>query len=105
MAYEINYVQHELLHLWRTFFVCRIFLGGTLLCLRFIPLFIWGCMPYEICSVTWLVQCNSHIIHVVPIMIYRLAYCEFLFLSLVGLVVCICSRTIQICMHRLIGGD
>ena len=48
-----------------------------------------GIIPY-----TWLVQCTSRILHVVPLMSYLLAYCLLLLLSLVGLAVCGCIQTI-----------
>ena len=53
-----------------------------------------GIIPYGIFSDTWLVQCTSRILHVVPLMSYLLAYCLLLLLSLVGLVVCGCIQTI-----------
>ena len=65
-----------------------IFLGKTLLCLRFVPLLFWECMPYVICSVPCMIRCNIGIIHVLPKMLYSLAYCGLLLLSLVGLAVC-----------------
>ena len=51
-----------------------------------------------------MVLCTSLILHVVPMMLYRLAYCELLFLSLVGLTMCGCNQILQVCARRLIGG-
>ena len=81
------------------------FLGGNLLCMIFFPLLFWGCMPYGIFSVPLLVLRTIRILHIVPMMLYVLAYFELLFLSLVGLTVCSCSIIIQICICRMIGGD
>ena len=61
-------------------------------------------MTYIICSVPCLVLCTSRIIHVVPMMIYHLAYCGLLIFSLVVLAVCGSSQILQICLCRLIGG-
>ena len=63
----------------------------------------WVCMPYGICSVPFMVLCTICIIHVVPMMLYWLAYFELLFFSLVGLTVCGCDKVLQICRCRLIG--
>ena len=69
---SLNPVWHELLHLWRKFLACWIFWGGGLLFFIFVPLFFWVCITYGICSVTWLVQFTSHILHVLFVMIYCL---------------------------------
>ena len=79
--------------------------GGTLPCLRFVPLLFLGCMPYGIFSVTWMVLCNNRLLHVVPMILYILAYCDLIFLSLVGLTLCGCNQILQICACGLIGGD
>ena len=81
-------MQHELLHLWKTFLACWFFWEKTLPCLRFVPLLFWECMPYVICSVPCMIRCNRGILHVLPTMLYSLAYCGLLLLSLVGLAVC-----------------
>ena len=80
------------------------FLGKTLLCLKYVPLLFWGCMPYIICSAPFMVQYTMRIIHVVPMMLYPLAYCGLLFFSLVGLVVCSCSQILQIYVCKMIVG-
>ena len=41
----------------------------------------------------------------VNMILYCLDYCELLFLSLVGLMVCGCNQILHICVYRLIGGD
>ena len=79
--------------------------GGALLCLIFVPLLFWVCMPNVICSFPWLVQCTIRILRVVPMMLYHLAYFGLILFSLVGLEACGCSQIIQICACRLIGGD
>ena len=79
--------------------------GKTLLCLIFFPLFFWGCMPYGICSVIFLVLRNSGILRLVSMMLYNLAYCVLLFLSLVGINCFGCNRMIQICGCKVIGGE
>ena len=53
-----------------------------------------GCMPYGICSVPLMVLCTIQILHVVPTMLYNLAYHELLFLYLVGIIVCDCNTII-----------
>ena len=80
-------------------------LGGSLLCLRSVPLLFWVCMPYVIFSDPWLVRCTIRILRVVPMMSYILAYCVLLILSLVGIEVCCCSQILQIFVCKLIGGD
>ena len=87
-------------HFWRFFWGDK-----ALLCLRFVPLLFLGCINYGIYSVPWLVRYTIQILHLVPMMIYCLVYCELLFLSLVGLTLCSCSQTIIICECRLIGGE
>ena len=82
-----------------------IFLEKKLPCLRFVPLLFLGFIPYGIFSVPWTVQCTIWILHVVPMVIYCLEYCELLLLYLAGLAVCVCIQIIQICAYRLIGGD
>ena len=97
---------------WGAFFIwflpwfsCWSFFGGkTLLYLIFFPLLFWVCMPYGICIVPLLVLFNRRLLHVVPMMIYCLAYFELILLSLVGLTVCGCNQIIQICGCWLIGG-
>ena len=61
-----------------------------------------GCMNYGIFSVTLLLLCHSHILHLVPMILYHLDYCLLLFLFLVGIMVCSCNRILQICECRLI---
>ena len=46
-------------------------LGETLLCLRFVLLLFWGCMPYGIYIFPWMVQYTRRFLHVVPMIIYR----------------------------------
>ena len=104
IAHKLNPVQHELLHLWRKCLAWWIVAGKILLCLIFVLLLFLGCMPYEIYSFTLLVLCNSRIIHVVPIMLYRLDNCALLYLFLVGRGMCSCNRILQKCWCRLIGG-
>ena len=79
--------------------------GVNILCLVFISILVWGFMPYGIYSVPLLVLCTSHIIHVVPMMLYFLAYCELLFFSLMGITVYSCNQILQICGCRLIGEE
>ena len=105
VMHELNPAQNELLHLWRTFLACWTFWGKNIPCLILVPLLFCGCITYGICSVTWLVLCTIRIIHVVKMMLYHLAYCELLFLLLLGLTVCGCNQSIQIYGCRLIGGD
>ena len=62
-------------------------------------------MPYSICSVPWLVICTIQLPHVLPMIIYHLAYCELLFLSMEGLTVYGFNQILQICACRMIGGD
>ena len=65
----------------------------------------WWCMPYGICSAPWLVRCNRHILHVVPMLFYLLYCCGLLILSLVGIAVCVCSQILQIYVCKLIVGE
>ena len=104
LAHESNPVRHEFLDLWKTFLVCWIF-GGRSTVSNIFPLLFWGCMPYGICSVTYLVQSTIPLLHVVPMMLYILGHYGLLILSLVGVVVCSCIWIFQICACRLIGGD
>ena len=105
IVHELNTARHELLHLWRTLFPCWIFDGGdsTVSDINFTLFQV--IIPYGICSVPFLVLCTSCIICVVPIMLYCLAYYESLFLSLLGIMVCICNQILHICECRLIGGE
>ena len=96
---------YEFLHLCRTFVVCWVVLGETLMCMIFFPLLFLGCMSYCICSVLYLVLCTIHILHVVNIMLNILDYCELLFLSLVLITVCSCNQILEICEFRLIGRE
>ena len=105
VVHKLSPIRHELLHTWRTFVACWIVLGKNLLCMILSPLLFWGCMSYIICSVPLIVLYNSHLLHVVNMILYSLAYCEWLFLSLVGLTVCGCNNILQICGCRLIGGE
>ena len=73
--------------------------------MRSVPLLFLGCMPYGICSDPWLVRFTIQFLHVVPIMLYLLAYCGLLHLSLVGLSVCGYSQIILIYLCKLIAGD
>ena len=100
--HKLNPVRHELLHLWRTFLACWFILGKTLLCLILLPLLFLGCMPYGICRVPFVILCTSLLLHVVPMMLYCLTYCELLLLSLVGLTVWGCNQIFQICVCGLI---
>ena len=105
IVHKLNPVCHELLHLWRTFVACWIVFGGNLLCLIFIPLLFLVLMPSGICIVSFLVHFTNRLLLLVPTILYRLTYCELLFLSLVGLTVCDCNRILQICGCMLIGGE
>ena len=80
-------------------------LGGKSTVSEIFMLLFWGCMPYIICRVPWLVQRTIQIFHILTMMLYSLAYCELQFLSLVGIMVCGCSWILQICACSLIGGD
>ena len=82
-----------------------IFWRETLLCLILFLILFWGYTPYGICSVTLLFLCARILLHVVPVMLYCLAYRELLFLSLVGIMVCGFNQIIQICGCSLIGGE
>ena len=62
-------------------------------------------MPHGICIIPWIIQCTRRILHVVPIMLYWLAFCGWLILYLVVLAVSSCSQILQICACKLIGGD
>ena len=73
--------------------------------MRFIPLLFWVCMPYGICSVPYLVQCNSRLLHMVPMMFYLLDYFGLLLFSMVGISVCSCSQILQIYACTMVGGD
>ena len=75
------------------------------MCMILVLLFLGGCMSYDICSVFFLVLCTIRLIHVVPMMLYQLDYCELLSLFLAGITVCSCNRILQICVYKLIGGD
>ena len=81
------------------------FLGKTIMRLIFFPLLFWGCMIYRICSVLLMVLCTIHLLHVLHMMIYFLAYCELLLLSLVGLRLFVSNPILQICGCMLIGGE
>ena len=105
VVHKLNLMRHELLHLWSTLFACWIAWGGALLRLMFFPLLFLGCMVYGVCSVTLLVICNSLLLHVVFMVIYCVAYCELILLSLVELTVCSCNRILQICGCMLIGEE
>ena len=104
VVHKLNIVRHQFLYLWRKFVAYWTVLGRNLLCLILFTLLFWGCMPYGIYSVPLMVLCTGHIIRVVPMMIYCLAYCELLFLYLVGLMACRCNWMIQIGWCRLIDG-
>ena len=79
--------------------------GKNIMCLILSPLFFWVYMPYVIYSVPLMVLCTSRLLHVVPMMLYRLTYCELLFFYLVGITVCGCNQIIKICECGLIGGE
>ena len=81
------------------------FLGGNSTVSEIRSDIFWGCMPYLICSVPWLVLCTIWILREVPMMIYCLAYFGLLLLFLMGITVCGCNLILQICACRLIGGD
>ena len=59
----------------------------TLICLIFFRLLFLGCITYGICSVLFLVLCTSHLIHVMPMMLYHFANSVLLSLLLVEKVV------------------
>ena len=92
------------MQLWRTSVACWFFFGKTLLCLIFFLILFWGCIHYKFCSVTLLILCNIRLIHAVSMMLYCFDFCELLFLSLVGIMVCGCNQILQICGCRLFGG-
>ena len=73
--------------------------------MRFFPICFWGCIHYGIFSVPWLVQGNRTLLHVVSMMLYCLAYCVLILLSLVRIEVCGCIQMIKICACRTICGD
>ena len=102
---KLNPVRHDLLNLWRTFLACWIVWGKNLPCLILFTILFWGCMPYGICSVPFMVLFTRRLLHVVTMMSYSLAYCEPLFLSLVGLMLCGCNLILKICGCRLIGEE
>ena len=82
------------------------FLGGKLQCVWDLLHSCFGqCMPYDIRSIPCLIWCTSRLLHVVPVMLYNLAYCGLLILSLVGLVLCGCSQILQTCECNIIGGN
>ena len=81
------------------------YFGKNLLCLILFPLLFWGCIPYGICSGTFLVLCTIRLLHVVLMILYSLDYSKLLILPLVGLTVYSCNRILQICGFRLIGGE
>ena len=62
-------------------------------------------MPYGVYSVSWMEQCTSRILHVLPMILYNFAYFGLLLLPLVGIVVCGFSQILRICVCSLIGGD
>ena len=101
---ELNPVRHKTLHLWRECLACWVVRGGDLLWLILVLHFFWECMPYGICIVLFLILCNRRLLHVVSMMIYRLAYCELLFLSLVVITLYSCNQIILIYVYSLIGG-
>ena len=61
-------------------------------------------MPYGICTVIFLALCINGLLHLVPMMLGHLDYCEWLFLYLVGLTVCGFNKILQICGCRMKGG-
>ena len=79
--------------------------GEILLCQILSTLLSWGCIPYGICRFQLLFWCTIRILHVVTMMHVRLAYYELILLSQVGLTVCSCNQTLQICDYRLICGE
>ena len=79
--------------------------GRTLPCLRSVPVFLWGCMLYGICSATWLVRFASRVLFVVPMMPYLFSYCELLLLYIVGLVVYSSNQNLHRYVCKLISGD
>ena len=105
VVHKLNPVQHELLHPWRKSVECWIVLGKVIQCVIFFPLLFLGI--YSL----WNIYCyisalfNSRLLRVVPIILYRLAYCGLLFSSLVGITVCGCNIILQICGCRLIDGE
>ena len=105
LVHKLNTVQHEMLHLWRTSVACWIVLVKPLLCLIFSPILSWKRMPYGIFSVPFMVLFTIRLIYVEPMMLGRLAYCEWLFLSLAEILVCGCNKILQICGCSLIGGE
>ena len=105
VVHKLNTMSHEMFHLWRISVACWIVLGKTLMCLILFPLLFWVCIPYVIFSVPLMVLCTSRFLHVVPMMLYHLDYCELLLLSLVGLTVSGFYQILQIFWWRLIGGE
>ena len=55
-------------------------------------------------SASWLILCTGRVLHVVPMMLFHLAYCELLLLLLVELPVGGCNQTLYRYVCNLIGG-
>ena len=106
VVHELSTARHELLHLWSKYLACWILWGEFLLCLIFFRSWFGDvCLMISIVFHEWSYIPYIRIIHVAPIMICNLSYCELPFFYLVGLTVCGCNWIIQICACRLIGGD
>ena len=102
---KLNHVQHEMLHLSKTYLACWIVLGKTLPCQILFPLLSWGCMPYVICNIPFLVLCTIPLLRVLLMMCGCLVYYEWILVPQVGLTVSGWNQIHQICGYRLIGGE
>ena len=78
--------------------------GRTLMCWRSFPLLFDVCWTYGIYSVPWLVRYTILVTHVVPNMLYPLAYYESIISFLLGLGVCGCNQTLHRYVYMPISG-
>ena len=103
-VHRLNPVRDDNLHPWRTSVAYYYYLGKILMCLILSPLLSWGCMPYDTCSVPFMVLCTIRLLHVAPMMHGNLVYYELPLFSQVWLMVCGWNRIIRRCEYRLICG-
>ena len=68
VVHRLDLLRHDMLHPWKISVAYEMFWGKILLCLILVMLLSWVCMLCDTCSVTFMVLCNSRILHVAPTM-------------------------------------